>query len=298
MKKGCLLAGALTLLIMSSGASLAHADHAWGNYHWARTTTPFTLLIGDNTTGEWTSILEVTINDWATLAGNTISTTGATVGAWTKQEVIPQEVIGTAGKRCKAVLGTTQACNGKYGYNGWLGLAQIWVSEGHITQGKAKMNDSYFSKAKYNNPNEKRHVICQEIAHTFGLGHQSENFSLSLHSCMDYFSNTGSYADSTLSTIPNHHDYEQLSSIYDTHTDAASTVATTAAALGRQADENDPGDDNPRQWGRLLHQSANGRSSIYEQTLEQGVKIVRHVLWTEETATRCPACDHRFHDKD
>jgi hypothetical protein len=32
--------------------------------------------------------------------------------------------------------GTTQVCNGKYGNNGWLGLASISITGGtHITQG-------------------------------------------------------------------------------------------------------------------------------------------------------------------
>lgn len=297
MKKGCLLASACTLLIMSSGASLAHADHAWGDYHWARTTATFTLNMGDNTTGEWGDILAEVVTDWAELRGNTVSTTGESLAPWTQQVIIPTIVTGTAGRGCQAVPGTTQVCNKNYGRNGWLGLATIYLNGLHITKGTAKVNDTYFSKAPYNTPNEKRHVLCQEGAHTFGLGHQDES-GASLYSCMDYFFNIGVNAEDLRSTIPNRHDYEQLFSIYSTHTDTSSTVATTAAALGRQADDNDPGDDNPHRWGRLLHQSANGRSSIYEQTLEQGVKIVRHVLWTEETAAKCPACDHRFHDKD
>lgn len=298
-----LSASALTLLILAGGVSVAQADHAWGPYHWARTDAiintdgAFILPVGDNTTGGWQEILGVTINDWANLEGNTISTTGATVGAWTEKKVIPQLIIGTGGKGCKTVPGTTQVCNKRYGANGWLGLATIYLSGSHITKGTAKMNDTYFATAKYGTANEKRHVVCQEVAHTFGLGHQDES-GASLYTCMDYFSNTGSNADNSQSTMPNSHDYEQLYLIYNGHTDSSSTVATTASALATQADVAAADDDNPRKWGRLLHQSANGRSSLYEQTLEQGNKIVRHVLWTEETAAKCPACDHRFHDKD
>jgi hypothetical protein len=115
---------------------------------------------------------------------------------------------------------------------------------------------------------------------------------------MDYYSNTGVNATNTQSTIPNYHDYEQLSKIYNGHVDKSTTVATIASALATQADANPSDDDNQRQWGRLLSQSKNGRSSVYEQTLENGIQIVRHVFWTEETAAKCQACDHRFHDKD
>jgi hypothetical protein len=60
----------------------------------------------------------------------------------------------------------------------------------HITQGTAKMNDTDFNTAKYNNPNEREHVMCQAVADTFGLDYQSTDGS-SLNTCMDYSSNTG-----------------------------------------------------------------------------------------------------------
>src|SRR5262249_48946840 len=124
-------------------------------------------------------------------------------------------VAGQSNKRCAMVLGTTQVCNGSYGKNGWLGLASINIVDGeHITRGSAKMNDTYFSTATYNNSNEKQHVVCQEMAHTFGLDHQSTDGS-SLNTCMDYFSNTGVNATSTLSTKPNAHDFDELNIIYE-----------------------------------------------------------------------------------
>lgn len=305
-----LLGGALTLLVLASGVSVAHATHAWGTYHWASKTHPFTLQIGNNLTGTWSPILQKdadgsgVIPDWNAMVGKTkLDASGQPVAEWTKQEIILSKIPGTAGSRCKAVEGTTQVCNNKYGNNGWLGLATIWLSGNHITKGTAKMNDSYFNWATYNNPNEKKHVMCQEVAHTFGLGHQSED-GTSLNTCMDYFSNTGGNAENSQSTVPNYHDYEQLSKIYNSdpltggHLDTSTTLAAAASALATQADATDSGDDNQRQWGRLLSQSKNGRSSVYEQTLENGIQIVRHVFWTEETAAKCQACDHRFHDKD
>lgn len=255
------------------------ANHSWGGYHWARTSNPFTLKMGDNlTTASWKAHLAQSSQDW-----NSPGVFGIT------SPIITAIVAGTSNKRCAMVTGTAQVCNGKYGFNGWLGLASINITGGtHITQGSAKMNDSYFNTATYNNPNEKLHVMCQEIAHTFGLGHQSEDGS-SQNSCMDYFSNTGANAGSTLSTKPNAHDFDQLNSIYS-HPDSTTTVAATLAETTSAAEDT----NDPQNWGVLVSQSRNGRSSTYERAHNDGSKTVTHVFWTLERAANCNACDHRF----
>ena len=288
---------------MVSGVSVANANHPWGTYHWARTSNPFTLPIGDNTTNiNWQGTLETVIDDWSSGKGSNVDTnytdSQACYSGTTPCQnliVIPQKVTGVAGSKCSAVRGTTQVCNKTYGANGWLGLASIWLSGSHIIQGTAKMNDTYLSASggRYNTVNERRHVMCQEVAHTFGLGHQSTNGS-SQDTCMDYYSNTGTNANSSLSIQPNYHDYDQLSSVYS-HTDSTTTVSTTGIAPAKASPQDE---DNPRTWGRLLEQSKDGRSAVYEQTLDHGIRIIRHVLWTEETAARCSACDHRFHDHE
>jgi hypothetical protein len=270
-------------LVISVGMAFAatttsvQANHAWGNYHWARTTPQFTLKLGDNLSTSWKSLLATTSIDWN--SGNT--------------PIMTSIVAGGSNKRCAMVVGTTQVCNGTYGNNGWLGLATINITGGvHITQGSAKMNDTYFNTAKYNNPNERLHVICQEVAHTFGLGHQSEDGS-SQNSCMDYFSNTGAYAGSTVSTKPNQHDFDMLNSIYS-HLDSTTTVASFGASLAASTDRDDVdvGED-PNSWGRLVSQSASGRSSVYERDNMNGSKTLTHVFWTLEAAARCKSCDHR-----
>ena len=187
------------------------------------------------------------------------------------------------------VAGTTQVCNGSYGFNGWLGLATINIVDGtHITQGSAKMNDSYFDLSTYNNTNEREHVMCQEVAHTFGLAHQDES-GKSLNTCMDYFSNTGANAGSTLSTKPNAHDFAELETIY-AHLDSSTTLASTASPATLGVDIT----DDPNSWGQLMSQSANGRSSTYERANRDGSFTLTHVFWTEEAAADCPGCDHRF----
>jgi hypothetical protein len=261
-------------------ATVAQASHSWGGYHWARTTAQFTLKLGDNlTSGDWKSHLGQSSSDWN--SGNSAVMT-AIVG-------------GSSNKRCSMVAGTTQVCNSKYGNNGWLGLASINITGGtHITQGSAKMNDTYFNTSTYNNPNEREHVMCQEVAHTFGLDHQSTDGS-SQNSCMDYFSNTGANAGSSLSTKPNAHDFSELNTIY-AHLDSSSTVASLAAAFAANSTDVDINDD-PGSWGQLMKQSPHGRSSTYERLNRDGSKTITHVYWTIEAAINCPSCDHRYERK-
>jgi hypothetical protein len=277
IRSAALYAVALAFLA-ASATSLA--THSWGGYHWARTTPQFTLKLGDNLTSlDWQTHLAQASSDW-----NSPTKFGAT-----STPLLTAIVAGESRKRCSMVAGTTQVCNGKYGRNGWLGLASINIIGGtHITQGSAKMNDTYFDTATYNNPNERRHVICQEIAHTFGLDHQSEDGS-SLDTCMDYFSNTGASATSTLSTRPNAHDFEELNIIY-AHLDSTTTVAAMAAMAASTSDVT----DDPISWGHRIRQSANGRSSTYERLNGDGSKTLTHVYWTIEAASNCPSCDHRY----
>ena len=189
---------------------------------------------------------------------------------------------------CAMVAGTTQVCNGHYGRNGWLALTTLDIADGnHITQASTRLNDSYFDTAFYNNPNEKLHLMCQGVAHTFGLDHQSTDGS-SLNSCMDLFSNTGANATSMQSTKPNLHDFEQLNSIYS-HLDSTNTPLATQTTLAAEPDDDDPEEG----WGRLKNQSGNGLSSTYERYNPDGSKTITHVYWTIEAAANCPRCDHR-----
>ena len=269
-------------LACSAISTTVLATHSWGGYHWARTTPQFTLKLGNNlTTTDWKGHLSQSSSDWN--SGNSA--------------VLTAIVAGTSNKRCSMVSGTTQVCNSSYGNNGWLGLASINLTGGtHITQGSAKMNDTYFNTATYNNPNERQHVMCQEVAHTFGLDHQSTDGS-SQNSCMDYFSNTGANAGSTLSTKPNAHDFQELNIIY-AHLDSSTTVASIAAAAAAAASGHGGADvdvsDDPNSWGQLISQAPHGRSSVYERYNGDGSKTVTYVFWTIEAAERCPGCDHRY----
>src|SRR5829696_6032292 len=97
----------------------ASANHSWGGYHWARTSNPFTLKVGDNVGTAWDSYLNTTLSDWTSSSVLNLTKVAGTVNP----------------KTCKATAGMVQMCNATYGNNGWLGIAGISVTGGtHITQ--------------------------------------------------------------------------------------------------------------------------------------------------------------------
>lgn len=262
---------ALVLAILTSTAGPVEATHAWSTYHWATTTTPFTLQLGNNLNAAWSSYLTTASNDWGSTKFDGQNDNGTVV----RNPLRTVIVAGAAkSKRCGAVSGRVEVCNGTYGQTGWLGIAQIWLSNGHIVQGTTKLNDSYFNTATYSSPNEKLHVVCQEVGHTFGLDHQSTDGS-SLDTCMDYFSNTGANAGSTASTHPNLHDYGELTLIY-AHSDGYNsyTSAVATAALGAGGEGGADGHGTPAGASRE-------RGSWYVQDLGRGVLLVTHVYWAE-----------------
>lgn len=235
MKKFFLsLLGALSTLIFASG--IAYADNSWGNYHWARSVNPFTLKLGDNMSSSWGPYLATASSDWS--ASSVLDTTIVSGG--------------TSAKRCRATSGRVEVCNDRYGRNGWLGVAQVWITGSHITKGVVKVNDTYFNSAPYNTPAWKATVLCQEAGHTLGLDHQDEDFyNPPLNTCMDYS------IDPTPNQHPNQHDYDQLELIY-AHLDSTTTVSQKKPLLTPLID---PG-DSPNSWGKQIRK--HGKSEVYE----------------------------------
>jgi hypothetical protein len=275
------------LLAFAAFSSTAEANHSWGGYHWARTSNPFKLLLGDNVSSAWDSYLREA-------AGyNNSSRQNNTFNDWSDSAVLETPVVsGQSTGNCRPTAGRVEVCNKAYGQNGWLGIAGISVSGKHITQGYTKMNDTYFSTAKYNTPAWRRLVMCQEVGHTFGLDHQDETFdNVNLGTCMDYTNDPdggagGASSNDPRNERPNSHDYTQLASIYS-HLDSITTVGTagqTSAANkppAAAADEADRDNEGPGQWGRLVRQSADGRLALYEKDLGGGHRQFRFVIWAD-----------------
>lgn len=227
------------------------ASHSWSNYHWKRTTQELTVPVGDNVTGVWDAHLNAAIADWNQ---STVINSPKVAGASTN-------------RNCKGVAGTIQVCNGKYGFNGWLGIAQIWLSGGHISQGTTRVNDSYFNTPTYNNNTWRQLVMCQEVGHDYGLGHQDEDFDTDdTRSCMDYTSAPQG------NESPDAHDYEQLQLIYN-HMESGMSINGSASSGASE-----PG-DTPADWGRPVHFDRQGRPDYFVQELGAGQRKVTHVFW-------------------
>jgi len=247
------LSAIAAIILLSS--PFAFADHAWGTYHWARTANPFTLKMGDNLTSNWDPYLATAAADWSLS-----SVLDVTVVASGKNP-----------KTCRPTAGRGEVCNARYGSTGWVGIAQIWVTGTHITQGVVKMNDTYFNTKKYNTPAWRNLVMCQEVGHLFGLDHQDENTTnANLGTCMDYTN------DPSTNQHPNQHDYDMLETIY-AHLDSSTTLSQTTAK-----GKNMTISDDPREWGREIRRSRDGRASLYERDFGDGQKILTHVFWAEE----------------
>lgn len=238
--------GVLIACALAVTAAPASASHSWGSYHWARTANPFVLGLDNNlTTASWRDLGKFVSADWS---------------ASTVLEA-PLSAPKTDNKRCKASSGRVEVCNGRYGNNGWLGLAQIWISGGHISQATTKVNDTYLASPSYTDTG-RRHVLCQEVGHDFGLDHQDES-GADLNTCMDY-------ADALDNPSPNQHDYDQLYTIYNGHGDASTTAAAVSSASGAK--------------GRLKRV----RDDLFVEDLGRGQKRVVFVFWSNREIPHGP----------
>jgi hypothetical protein len=249
-----LLAFALVVAALQSSPS---ATNSWGGYHWARTSNPFVVKLGDNVNSDWDAHLAGASSDW------------------TLSAVLDSSVVaGQANPRnCRPTAGQVEVCDSTYGNTNWLGIASIWVSGSHITQGTVKLNDTYFRTAKYNTNAWKQLVACQEIGHTFGLDHQDTTFdNANLGTCMDYTNDPdGTLYGQLDNEHPNQHDYDELAIIYS-HLDSTTTLKSSPAVSGANL-------ESPAEWGQLMRTTRGGRAQVFERDFGNGERIVTFVIW-------------------
>jgi hypothetical protein len=237
--------GSATLLV--SGPALA--DHAWGTYHWSRSSAQISPPVGDNVSSQWDGYLSTAVSDW----NRSIYIESPLVAGQSNP------------RNCRPNAGRIEVCNHTYGNNGWLGIAQIWLSGGHIVQGVTKLNDTYFNTPTYNTPSWRALVTCQEIGHDYGLGHQNEDFSTDLTtSCMEYTSLPAG------NEHPDAHDYDVLETIYS----HAHSTSGNPNRPGRSGSGNSPAD-----WGRPVAFTRDGRPHVYVREIAPGQRVITHVFW-------------------
>jgi len=244
-RRQALVIGLVTSVLFGMPAVTA-ASHAWGTYHWARASNPFTLNVVDNVNPAWDPYLDEAIQDWDQSSVLVL---------------VEEPGAGTSLKTCKAINGKINVCNGAYGDTGWLGVAQIWVRGSHITRATTRVNDTYFNTSTYNTPAWRELVMCQEIGHDLGLDHQDEDFdNPNLGTCMDYTRSPGTNQD------PNQHDYQMLEQIY-AHLDGGASGPATLPGNGQR----DP--RAPLAWGQAVD------DDLYVASLGDGGRVFTFVIW-------------------
>jgi len=268
MTAGLVVAG--LILAVTYGGAVVSADHAWGNYHWARTTASFDLTVVNSTTADWDPFVAAAVADWSQS------------GVLTMVEDPSGSTDSNVRRQCKAPSGMVRICNLAYGYNGWLGVAGISIdSDGHIFTAYTKLNDSYFSSAYYNTPDWKQSVTCQELGHDVGLDHQDVVFdNTSLFSCMDYQVPPFPWA--------NAHDFEQLDLIYG-HLDSFDSYAgggsgggggVCNAPPGKGCNKAGVGQGNSKsEWGISL--GRRGAAETFIRIDPDGTRHLTFVTWVD-----------------
>jgi len=257
---------ALVVLLTAGLATGVSADHSWSTYHWARTTASFDLTFVNSTTSDWDAYVTQALGDWSEGSGvlNMIEDPNGSTSRQVR-------------RRCNGGSGQVRVCNLAYGNTGWLGIAGISLdSNGHITTGYTKLNDTYFSQSYYNNDQWKLSVACQEVGHNVGLGHQDEDFNnTSLFSCMDY--------QDPPFEFPNGHDFDELDTIYghldsyDSYDDGGSTGGGGGCNAPPGKGCNKSGLPGAVGWGASI--GRRGNTETFIRIDPDGTMHITHVTW-------------------
>lgn len=276
---------AAALAALASGPAVA--GHQWENYHWSTNGSGLALDIRTAMGPAWGQSFQKALGDW-----NASSVLDLTDGG---------PISGVNTKKCNPIAGQILVCSDRYGFRGWLGVASIWLNGDHITQGTTQLNDSYYALATYDTPEWRSLVMCQEVLHNVGLGHQDEGFGPpNLGTCMDYTDDpTGSGAFLLANTSPNAHDYAQLEEMY-AHADGGggggggggncnprspkcsgqdAFAFREVGTGGREAAPVDAPGQAMAEWGRAVGYDGRGRPDTFVETLGDGRVKVTHVFW-------------------
>jgi len=188
MRKKLRPIAAMFILGLLVGTGIVLANHPWicsGStaYHWPTTTVAYANPVEEKTNGRKSNVVR-NANDYSNAFNGSIS-------VW---QVTIMNLVG----------GSDLALYyDAYGRNGWLGLATIYINGCTITRATSKLNDSYLRDTSRYSQTNVDHVACQEVGHTFGLGHNRE----ANDTCMN----------DTILTVGNainQHDRDQLNAIY------------------------------------------------------------------------------------
>ncbi len=262
-----LLFGTVLILVLAGFVPTGlRANHTWGPYHWKKTSaSPVVLTLGDNVSPLWEGHLNDGVQDWD------------------QSIVLDLSVVagGTSPRSCRPKSGKIEVCSASYGFNGWLGLARIWVSGVHITSAATQLNDTYMVGAAYgyDTAEWRQFVMCQEVGHVFGLDHVDEDFeNPNLGTCMDYTDNPAGGGGEPANTSPYAHDYDQLVAIYS-HIDTSGGGGRRGGSGGAVIipdPQGPPAFAGQSDWGDLIR--SRGRLALFRLNLGNGNYVFTFVI--------------------
>ena len=198
MKK--ILAAAVALAVLLAAVTVASADHSWNGYHWF--SDNLSPTVKDKTSSTLYDV-PAGVLEWAFLED----------GSTPRSDIQP--TLTDAKKGNITVSEQTSQF--------WLGLARIFLEDGHITKGEVKPNTTYLAYYEANGyPGLADHVLCQEIGHVLGLGHNRDETGSDADNIPETCMNDQEFIGADL-TSPNFHDTQQLNLIYS-HTDASGST--------------------------------------------------------------------------
>lgn len=163
----------LAFTVLGSSASPTRASDArsWNGYQWGRT-GDLSIQLVNNTSAKWTPYLQ------------------SSATAWSAASNIDYRVVSGPTEdpsACSPVYGVIEVCSANYGKNGWLGMTNVYTSNGFIVMATVRFNDyypttstTYAGDAWYSN------TTCHELGHALGLNHEdSVKNNANSGSCLD-----------------------------------------------------------------------------------------------------------------
>jgi len=231
---GCGLVLAVLVGAAPAGATTLPTQ-SWNGYHWAHT-GDLSIMVGNNTASKWAPYLATAEASWSTDK---------------YIDYVPMAGM-TSASSCAAVYGTIQVCSGNYGATGWSGWTTVTTSGTQITAATIKLNDYYFTMAKYNNAAYFQQVICQELGNALGLDDSDHTYTnTNTGSCMDYTndsSGTKGTNGTLANTAPSATDFTHLDGIYSVF-DKTQLVFTKPTTTGNAQAASVP---EPASWSLML----------------------------------------------